>query len=142
MTTPPTRSTRTATLFPYTTLFRSPGRSDGDAGRGAGAGADRRGSRTRIPASRGWRSELLRRRARRQPHGEWRDFRSPPADRGAPHAADGHEAKGHQQIKRQERNRSHHRKGDLRKEADRRYLEIGKEHIGTQDTNAHTVCIT
>src|SRR3546814_12141671 len=41
----PPRSTRTDTLFPYTTLFRS-----GDAGAALGAAATRRAARRNLPA--------------------------------------------------------------------------------------------
>src|SRR3546814_14584361 len=53
----PPRSTRTDTLFPYTTLFRSAG-----GGRGRDRGADRRRGRacTRIPLARAGRPALRR----------------------------------------------------------------------------------
>src|SRR3546814_4801596 len=47
----PPRSTRTDTLFPYTTLFRSPSRATGQATRSSRSSSPRRRCRTSTPPS-------------------------------------------------------------------------------------------
>src|SRR3546814_17947672 len=76
----PPRSTRTDTLFPYTTLFRSDADRRPDLRAGPAAGAGRRHGEARRPA--GLRGLLAAARGRTAAHprlGDFRRSRGPPA---------------------------------------------------------------